>query len=157
MQVTTQRIRSGQLCHVRHRQCADPTILELKGQSPPGTRLSKSLWWRWFRRSIAALRANLTSWHERQMEEVFAHRGSLMRSVFRFLWGSFRVATKLASEKIIEGEASRSGKLFLMVRKSWRGHELFGGGSHNDASPSLSPSGKREHRALRTMTAFGWS
>ena len=58
------------------------------------------------RPSAAALRADFAALDEWQLEEVFAHRGSLMRSVPRFLWGSFRIATKLALEEILKGEES---------------------------------------------------
>ena len=74
------------------------------------------------RPSVAALRAGLAALDEWQLEEVFAHRGSLMRLVPRFLSGSFRVATKLALEEIVNGEASgnelqqeQAWKLFLLL------------------------------------------
>ena len=74
------------------------------------------------RPSAAALRAGFAALDEWQLEEVFAHRGSLMRSAPRFLWGSFRVATKLALEEILKGEESgnvlqqeRAWKLFLLL------------------------------------------
>ena len=48
-----------------------------------------------------------------------------MRSVPRFLWGSFRVATKLALEEILKGEESgnllqqeRAWKLFLLLPRN---------------------------------------
>ena len=40
--------------------------------------------------------------------ETFAQRGCLLRSVPRFLWGSFRVAMKVALEEIMAGVSRRS-------------------------------------------------
>ena len=40
--------------------------------------------------------------------ETLAQRGCLMRSVPRFLWGSFRVAVKVALEEIMAGVSRRS-------------------------------------------------
>ena len=55
------------------------------------------------RPSAALMRASFMGLDEWNLEEMFSHRGSLMRSVPRFLWGSFRVATKLALEEIQHG------------------------------------------------------
>ena len=48
------------------------------------------------RPSVAVMRRGFVALDDWDLEEVFSRRGSLMRSVPRFLWGSFRVATKLA-------------------------------------------------------------
>ena len=80
------------------------------------------------RPSVAALRSGLEAL-------VFALRGSLMRSVPRFLWGSFRVTTKLALEEIVNGEARHSElqqeqtwKLFLLLPRKMFHRSPAGGG-----------------------------
>ena len=47
------------------------------------------------------MRRGFVALDDGDLEEVFSRRGSLMRSVPRFLWGSFRVATKLALDEIV--------------------------------------------------------
>ena len=54
--------------------------------------------------TAAVLRAAFVGLDEWNLEEVFSHRGVVMRVVPRFLWGSFRVAMKLALEEILSGE-----------------------------------------------------
>ena len=74
------------------------------------------------RPSAALMRASFMGLDEWNLEELFSHRGSLMRSVPRFLWGSFRVATKLALEEIQHGvergselQQEREWKLFMLL------------------------------------------
>ena len=44
------------------------------------------------RPSVAVMRRGFVALDDWDLEEVFSRRGSLMWSVPRFLWGSFRVA-----------------------------------------------------------------
>ena len=86
-------------------------------------------------RPSVALRSGLEALDEWQLEEVFALRGSLMRSVPRFLWRSFRGATKLALEEIVNGDArhnklqqERAWKLFLLLPRMMFHRSPAGGG-----------------------------
>ena len=60
------------------------------------------------RPSAAAQRAGFVLLDHWDLGETFAQRGCLMRSVPRFLWGSFRVAMKVALEEIMAGVSRRS-------------------------------------------------
>ena len=60
------------------------------------------------RPSVASQRAGFVFLDHWDLGETFAQRGCLMRSVPRFLWGSFRVAMKVALEEIIAGVSRRS-------------------------------------------------
>ena len=60
------------------------------------------------RPSAASQRAGFVLLDHWDLGETFAQRGSLMRSVPRFLWGSFRVAVKVALVEIMAGVSRRS-------------------------------------------------
>ena len=69
------------------------------------------------RPSVAVMRRGFVALDDWDLEEVFSRRGSLMRSVPRFLWGSFRVATKLALDEIVQGNASGNE---LQQERGWK-------------------------------------
>ena len=60
------------------------------------------------RPSVAAQRAGFGQLDHRDISEVFSCRASVMRTVPRFLWGSFRVALKVALEEIRVGHSTRN-------------------------------------------------
>ena len=60
------------------------------------------------RPSVSVLRARFLALDDWDLEEVFRRRGSVMRSVLRFLWRSFRVAVQLALEEIVLVHARRN-------------------------------------------------
>ena len=79
--------------------------------------------WRWGCRQCAHQSplnvqdlVNLISW---DISEVFSCRASVMRTVPRFLWGSFRVALKVALEEIRVGHSTRN------TQRLERGWKLF--------------------------------
>ena len=74
------------------------------------------------RPSAAAMRAGLPQLDMVDLSQVFARRAAVMKGVPRFLWGSFRIALKLALEEIAAGSVAndrlrqeRGWKLFLVL------------------------------------------
>ena len=55
------------------------------------------------RPSAAAMRAGLPLLDMEDLSQVFAVRASVMKVVPQFLWGSFRIALKLALEEVAAG------------------------------------------------------
>ena len=63
--------------------------------------------------------AQLDEW---DLVELFKQRGCVLRSVPRFLWGSFRISLKIVLEEIVAGasrrnvfQQERGWKLFLLL------------------------------------------
>ena len=71
------------------------------------------------RPSVAAQRAGFGQLDLWDISEVFSCRASVMRTVPRFLWGSFRVALKVALEEIRVGHSTRN------TQRQERGWKLF--------------------------------
>ena len=71
------------------------------------------------RPSVAAQRSGYAQIDRWNVQEVFARRASVMRTVPRFLWGSFRVALKVALEEVLSGQSRRD------VAQQERGWKLF--------------------------------
>ena len=69
--------------------------------------------------SVANQRRGFAQLDEVDLPDLFTCRASVMQTVPRFLWGSFRAALKVALEEILEGYQSRS-----VVRQE-RGWKLF--------------------------------
>ena len=73
------------------------------------------------RPSAAAMRAELPLSDGEDMSRVFAQRAAVMKAVPKFLWGSFRIALKLALEEVAAGSTTndrrqeRGWKLFLVL------------------------------------------
>ena len=59
------------------------------------------------------------SWISGDVDDIFSRRASVMKTVPRFLWGSFRIALKVAIEEILNGAARRN------VVQQERGWKLF--------------------------------
>ena len=60
------------------------------------------------RPSIAAQRSGFAQLDHWSIHELFACRASVMRTVPRFLWGSFRVAEKVALDEVAVGQHNRN-------------------------------------------------
>ena len=71
------------------------------------------------RPSVAAQRSGFAQLDRWNVQEVFTRRASVMRTVPRFLWGSFRVALKVALEEVLTGQSRRD------VAQQERGWKLF--------------------------------
>ena len=69
--------------------------------------------------SAAAQRTGFTQLDQWDVDDIFSRRASVMKIVPRFLWGSFRIALKVAIEEILNGAARRN-----MVQQE-RGWKLF--------------------------------
>ena len=76
------------------------------------------------RPSVAAQRSGFARSDRWDISEVFSCRASVMRTVPQFLWGSFRVALKVALEEIRVRHSTwntqrqeRRWKLFLLLRR----------------------------------------
>ena len=73
------------------------------------------------RPTSAVLRAAFVGLDEWNLEEVFSHRGAVMHVVPRFLWGSFRVAMKLALEEILSGAERRD---VMQQERGWKNYHV---------------------------------
>ena len=58
--------------------------------------------------SVAAQRAGLNQLDHWDLDEIFARRASVMKTVPRFLWGSFRIALRVALAEIVNGAVRRN-------------------------------------------------
>ena len=78
--------------------------------------------------------AQLDEW---DLVELFKQRGCLLRSVPRFLWGSFRICLKITLEEIVAGasrrnvlQQKRGWKLFLLLPRMMLHRAPRGGAGH---------------------------
>ena len=69
------------------------------------------------RPSVAAMRAGLRFLDDVHLCETFAQRAAVMKNIPKFLWGSFRVALRLALEEISMGFAQND---WLRQVRGWR-------------------------------------
>ena len=88
------------------------------------------------RPSVRVLRAGFELLDQWNLSELFSHRASVMRTIHRFLWVSFRIAMKAALEEITTGlqarndhQQERGWKLFLalprmLLHRSPRGGKI---------------------------------
>ena len=67
--------------------------------------------------SVAAQRADLNHLDHWDMDEIFARRASVMKTVPRFIWGSFRIALRVVLAEIVNGAARR---LELQLERGWK-------------------------------------
>ena len=71
------------------------------------------------RPSIRSQRVGFEQTDDWNLQEVFRTRASVMRTVSRFLWASFRAALKVALEEILAGQQNRQ------IHRQERGWKLF--------------------------------
>ena len=71
------------------------------------------------RPSIRSQRVGFEQTDDWNLQEVFRTRASVMRTVTRFLWASFRAALKIALEEILAGQQNRQ------THRQERGWKLF--------------------------------
>ena len=74
------------------------------------------------RPSVRVQRAGFEFLDQWNLSELLSHRASVVRTITRFLWGSFRIAMKVALEEITTGlqarndhQQERGWKLFLAL------------------------------------------
>ena len=86
------------------------------------------------RPSVAAMRAGLPLLDGEDLSQMFSHRAAVMKAVPKFLWGSFRIALKLAFVEVAAGSAAndrlrqeRGWKLFLILPRMLLHRPLRGG------------------------------
>ena len=72
--------------------------------------------------SAAVQRAGFTQLDQWDLDVLFSRRASVMKTVPRFLWGSFRIALRVAMEEIVAGtvrsneiQQERGWKFFLLL------------------------------------------